>query len=98
MGGQTDEGTVNNMCLDAFYLYLLGYKDADGNGIRRLSAAEVQGKTKKVTMQYHHYTAVPKGWQIPVEDRPSIPRDTLASLEKGIEAVRQKIGEREAIY
>ena len=89
--GQTDVETVGDMCIDAFMLHVLGYKD-----IRVLSLEEVQNENN-FSETYFHYTKVPKGWCIPLEDRPYISADILAGLEEGIDLVRKKMGEREAL-
>lgn len=95
LGAETSSVMVGNMCHDALSLYLLGYKDSNGNSIQLIPTGELLNG--KVANAYHHYTQVPKGWQIPAENRPFIPPDVLAALEKGIEGCRKLLGEREAI-
>ena len=98
LGGETNLEMVGNMCIDALYLYWLGYKDVNGNGIRELSRAEAESSlASSRKMCYQHFTKVPKGWRIPAEDRPYIPPAVLEQVEEGIEWVRKNTGEREAL-
>ena len=95
LGGKTPLEMVGNMCTDSFALYLLGYKDTEGKIIRVVQQEEFfKGD---FAMTYFHYTPVPKGWQIPVKDRPFIPPNVLETLEKGIESCRRRMGERDPI-
>jgi hypothetical protein len=96
MGGTTTIEMVGNMCQDVFFLYYLGYKDMDGNTIR-VGTANDKINRDKFAMVYHHYTPVPKGWEIPAENRPYIPPKNLALFEAGIAWVRKNVGERDAL-
>jgi hypothetical protein len=63
-GGKTDVEMVGDMCIDAFALYLLGFKDINGASIQLVSSPGAS-EDKLFSMTYRHYTKVPKGWQIP---------------------------------